>query len=41
MVKEGFIEYKEAKKGVPPAITKINRANKELNDWMPTISSVA
>ncbi len=29
MAKEDFIEYKEAKKGCNPTITKINRKNQE------------
>jgi len=38
MSKMGLIEYKEAKKGTNPMITKINLNHDRIKDWTPTIS---
>eukprot|EP01015_Nassula_variabilis_P014183 TRINITY_DN216_c0_g1_i9.p1 TRINITY_DN216_c0_g1~~TRINITY_DN216_c0_g1_i9.p1 ORF type:complete len:521 (-),score=199.64 TRINITY_DN216_c0_g1_i9:26-1588(-) len=37
MNKQGFIEYKEAKKNLPPQITKVMRTNKELAEFEPIV----
>lgn len=38
MSKLGLIEYKEAKKGSNPMITKINLNHDRLKNWTPSIS---
>ena len=38
MSKQGFIDYKEAKKGTSPMIMKVNRGIDKLEKWEPTIA---
>lgn len=38
--KLGVIEYKEAKKGSNPMITKINMSHPKVKDWTPTINKM-
>jgi translation initiation factor 2D len=38
--KLGVIEYKEAKKGSNPMITKINMNHPKVKDWTPTINKM-
>lgn len=40
MGKLGLIEYKEAKKGTSPQISKINRSHEKYEKWEPTIGKV-
>lgn len=40
MAKLKLIEYKEAKKGTSPQITKINRSHEKYEKWEPTISKI-
>lgn len=35
-----MIEYKEAKKGSNPLITKINMGHPKVKDWTPTINKI-
>ena len=40
MAKLNLVEYKEAKKGTSPQISKINRAHEKYEKWEPTIGKV-